>query len=237
MATLYLVRHGQASFMKSNYDQLSDLGRVQANHLGSYLAKNGLQFDIAWMGALQRHKGTYEGIAEKYNSSVATFPRITVDAALNEHQGAEIFNKVLPELITSQPELQAAMEQKGKGDPTVRKGVLKLFFQALKKWANGELNLEGYESFADFKTRCQQAYQTLQEGMNGKKSGIVISSGGTIGVLTGILLGLSDEKMMELNWQVMNTSFSEFQYNKGQFYLKSFNNIPHLTNKQLITYV
>lgn len=238
MATLYLVRHGQASFMKNNYDQLSPLGYEQANELGTYLTSKQLQFDIAWMGALQRHKETYEGIVETYNNQFDfTFPEINIDKTLNEHQGAEIFNKLLPELVEEQPALKLAMVHKGKDDPEVRKGILKLFFQSLKKWAKGKLYLDGYESFVDFKARCQQVYQMLLEGMEGKKSGIVISSGGAIGVLTGLLLGVSDEKIMELNWQVINTSVTEFQYNKGQFYLKSFNSIPHLTEKKMITYV
>ncbi|OJJ18340.1 hypothetical protein BKI52_26340 [marine bacterium AO1-C] len=236
MATLYLIRHGQASFMKNNYDQLSELGATQAQHLGTYLAQRGLQFDIAWMGALERHKATYSNLVETYNQQ-QSFPEIITDAAFNEHQGAEIFNKLLPKLIEAEPALKSAMVHKGKDDPEVRKGILKLFFQSLKKWAKGKLYLDGYESFVDFKTRCQQGYQTLIDGMEGKKSGILISSGGTIGVLTGILLGISDEKMMELNWQVINTSITEFQYNKGQFFLKSFNGLPHLTEKKLITYV
>lgn len=236
MATLYLIRHGQASFMKSNYDQLSELGAAQAQQLGTYLANKDLQFDIAWMGALERHKDTYKNLVETY-SQQQSFPEIVTDATLNEHQGAEIFNKLLPKLVEAEPALKSAMVHKGKDDPEVRKGVLKLFFQSLKKWAKGKLYLDGYEPFVDFKARCEQAYQTLLDGMEGKKSGIVISSGGTIGVLTGLLLGISDEKMMELNWQVMNTSITEFQYNKGQFYLKSFNGIPHLTEKKLITYV
>ena len=236
MATLYLIRHGQASFMKSNYDQLSELGATQAQQLGTYLANKNLQFDIAWMGALERHKDTYKNLVETYNQQ-QRFPEIVTDAALNEHQGAEIFNKLLPKLVEAEPALKSAMVHKGKDDPEVRKGVLKLFFQSLKKWAKGKLYLDGYEPFVDFKARCEQAYQTLLDGMEGKKSGIVISSGGTIRVLTGLLLGISDEKMMELNWQVMNTSITEFQYNKGQFYLKSFNGIPHLTEKKLITYV
>jgi len=236
MATLYLIRHGQASFMKSNYDQLSELGATQAQQLGNYLAQKELQFDIAWMGALERHKATYSNLVEAYNQQ-HHFPEIITDATFNEHEGATIFNKLLPKLVEGEPTLKSAMVHKGKDDPEVRKGILKLFFQSLKKWAKGKLYLDGYESFADFKARCEQGYQTLLEGMEGKKSGIVISSGGTIGVLTGLLLGISDEKMMELNWQVINSSITEFQYSKGQFFLKSFNGIPHLAEKKLVTYV
>jgi len=34
MGTLYLVRHGQASFGAANYDQLSPLGQQQCGQLG-----------------------------------------------------------------------------------------------------------------------------------------------------------------------------------------------------------
>ena len=37
MGTLYLVRHGQASFGADDYDQLSPLGHQQAVRLGEYL--------------------------------------------------------------------------------------------------------------------------------------------------------------------------------------------------------
>lgn len=37
MGTLYLVRHGQASFGADDYDQLSPLGQRQSVRLGEYL--------------------------------------------------------------------------------------------------------------------------------------------------------------------------------------------------------
>ena len=37
MSSVILVRHGQASFGKADYDQLSDLGYEQARHLGRVL--------------------------------------------------------------------------------------------------------------------------------------------------------------------------------------------------------
>ena len=45
MGTLYLVRHGQASFGADDYDQLSDLGRRQSVRLGEYFARKGIHFD------------------------------------------------------------------------------------------------------------------------------------------------------------------------------------------------
>jgi len=124
--------------MKSNYDQLSELGATQAQQLGNYLAQKELQFDIAWMGALERHKATYSNLVEAYNQQ-HHFPEIITDATFNEHEGATIFNKLLPKLVEGEPTLKSAMVHKGKDDPEVRKGILKLFFQSLKKWAKGKL--------------------------------------------------------------------------------------------------
>ena len=68
MGTLYLVRHGQASFGADDYDQLSPLGRRQAVRLGEYLRqrfeREGVQIDTVLMGSLRRHRQTWEGLAE-----------------------------------------------------------------------------------------------------------------------------------------------------------------------------
>ena len=45
MGTLYLVRHGQASFGADDYDQLSELGHKQSVRLGEYFAHKGIHFD------------------------------------------------------------------------------------------------------------------------------------------------------------------------------------------------
>jgi broad specificity phosphatase PhoE len=39
MSTLYMIRHGQASFGKSDYDKLSEKGERQAEYLAEYLHK------------------------------------------------------------------------------------------------------------------------------------------------------------------------------------------------------
>ena len=42
MGTLYLVRHGQASFGADDYDNLSPLGHQQRQRLGEYFKERGL---------------------------------------------------------------------------------------------------------------------------------------------------------------------------------------------------
>ena len=64
MGTLYLVRHGQASFGAADYDQLSPLGQQQSVRLGAYFREKGLRFDSALTGTLRRQQQTYAGIRE-----------------------------------------------------------------------------------------------------------------------------------------------------------------------------
>ncbi|MDZ4123020.1 MAG: phosphoglycerate mutase family protein, partial [Hydrogenophaga sp.] len=50
MGTLYLVRHGQASFGADDYDQLSEMGQRQSRRLGEYWAERGVGFDAVITG-------------------------------------------------------------------------------------------------------------------------------------------------------------------------------------------
>ena len=50
MGTLYLVRHGQASFGEDDYDKLSELGHRQSRRLGEYFAAKGLHFELRTEG-------------------------------------------------------------------------------------------------------------------------------------------------------------------------------------------
>ncbi|MEO0471225.1 MAG: phosphoglycerate mutase family protein, partial [Bacteroidota bacterium] len=57
-STLYLIRHGQASFMKANYDELSALGWQQARKLGAWAKDQGVQYDRCLHGTLARQRDT-----------------------------------------------------------------------------------------------------------------------------------------------------------------------------------
>ncbi|HDJ7843719.1 TPA: histidine phosphatase family protein, partial [Acinetobacter baumannii] len=54
MTTIYLVRHGQASFGKSNYDELSENGEAQATLLGQYFKKILKEQPYVVAGTMQR---------------------------------------------------------------------------------------------------------------------------------------------------------------------------------------
>ena len=50
MATIYLIRHGQASFGAEDYDKLSEMRCRQAAVVGEYFRDRGVQFDAVYSG-------------------------------------------------------------------------------------------------------------------------------------------------------------------------------------------
>ena len=74
--------------------------------------------------------------------------------------------------------------------------------------------------------------------MENSSSGQIIglfTSGGVIGALAAKSLTLDKEWKMRLNWQVRNSSYSEFVFQKDRFGLKSFNSLSHIIDKNLDT--
>ena len=60
MSILTVVRHGQASFLADNYDQLSTRGELQARLLGQYWTRRQQRFDRVIYGPCERQIRTGE---------------------------------------------------------------------------------------------------------------------------------------------------------------------------------
>ena len=65
MGTLYLVRHGQASFGTDDYDRLSELGARQCERLGEYFRERNVRFDGVITGTLKRHAQSFDALAAR----------------------------------------------------------------------------------------------------------------------------------------------------------------------------
>src|SRR5262249_60411710 len=89
MSVLVLVRHGQASFLESDYDKLSPLGEQQSRILGSFWAEHHIGFDEVLTGPRIRQIRTAEMAAEAYASSGRELPppRIIDELAWCESRG------------------------------------------------------------------------------------------------------------------------------------------------------
>jgi len=86
MAAIYLIRHGQASFGKADYDQLSNKGTEQSELLGKYWQSLPTPEKI-YSGDLLRHGQTLEHFLLGYQSKE---PSVTIHSGFNEFNHVEL---------------------------------------------------------------------------------------------------------------------------------------------------
>ncbi|NBX56382.1 MAG: histidine phosphatase family protein [Betaproteobacteria bacterium] len=211
MGTLYLVRHGQASFGADDYDQLSPLGLQQCQRLGAYFSERGLQFEAVWMGSLKRHRQSWEGIHHGLGEP-ALSPLVW--PGLNEYDSQAVIHCVHPEPL-AKPDT-----------PERYKHHFGLLRQGLYAWMSGQTQPQGMPSFKDFVQGIQDALAHVRSQHSGKV--LMVSSGGPISIAIGRLLGAPPESMVELNMRIRNTSVSELVFTPKRYSLLSFNTINHL---------
>jgi broad specificity phosphatase PhoE len=224
MSEIYFVRHGQASFGASNYDQLSELGHQQARLLGEYFLQRGMQFDRVLTGDMVRHRETAEGICQGLGLPATQFE---VFPELNEFD----FHAILQAYLAQFP-----------AEALPEKPVVADFFKRLKKaivlWSQGDLQGDLPETWGAFEQRLLDVRQHIMTHYKGQRV-LAISSGGAIAMLVRQLMQAPSETMVELNLQTRNTALIHCVFNQHNMRLSSFNSVPHLDSLErqgLITY-
>ncbi len=202
MATIYLVRHGQASFGKENYDQLSPRGWEQGRILGRWLAGK-VEPGAVFGGNLQRHRETVEAITTGYGVSL---PDMQVLEGLNEFDHLEVVERLRPEWADKQ-----VMARDLASFPKPARAFQQAFEKAVTRWVSGEFDQEYSETWNGFRQRVGHALDQLIELADGADV-IVSTSGGPIAVIAQRLLELSDRKALEMNNVIANTSVSRILY-------------------------
>jgi broad specificity phosphatase PhoE len=235
MSELYLIRHGQASFGKDNYDVLSENGTRQSKILGAYLARLGLRFDAIYSGTLDRQRKTAEITAEEFRKAGLEIPALTEEPGFNEYNTRKIIETQLGTLFEVDPELKEHM-------PTFftsRRSFQLIFERAMGRWVSGEHGVEGLETWPEFQERVARALKEIM-ARHGEKSRVaVFASGGSISASVQFATGLSGQETINLSWQMVNTAVTRLRYNRERVSLQSYNCYPHLElagGGELITY-
>jgi len=211
MATVFLVRHGQASFGSANYDSLSDLGRQQARWLGEYFRERGVRFRCAVSGELVRQQDT----AREILSAMGVPAEFTVHPGLNEYDGHSVYTAYT-----------------GRVDQHVHqredyRDYWRTFRAAYAAWIADELT-DIAETWGAFGARIDAAIAQACDGAGKDDAILVVSSGGVIGRTVNAVLGGSPRSCIELNFQFRNAAFCELISGAGAMRLLSFNSVPHL---------
>ena len=215
MGTLYLVRHGQASFGADDYDNLSELGRKQSVKLGEYFRDTGITFDAVLTGTLKRHLQTWQGLAQGMQR--ASFDALAWPG-LNEYDPVAIIAAIHPEPL----QVPTTAEQ-------VR-GHFRLLRDGLTAWMQGKSEPIGMPDYAEFLAGVTSALDHVRANHFGKNV-LIVSSGGPISTAVGHVLGTSPETTIELNLRIRNSALTEFAFTPKRHVLVSYNTVPHLDLK------
>lgn len=219
MATIYLIRHGQASFGKSNYDQLSTTGWEQARILGRWMADR-VRPDVVIGGNMERHRETVEAIASGYRD--ARFPDMQVAEGFNEFDHVSVMHRYRPQWVEP-----GVMQAELAASENPRKVFQETFVKAVQRWVSGEHDADYPESWSDFKHRVQRSFDDLVSWADGGEV-FVSTSGGPISIIVQSLLGISDSRALGLNNVIANTSVTRVLYSGDRRSLAVFNNYSHL---------
>lgn len=214
-----LVRHGQASFGKSDYDRLSELGHRQAHTLGVDLARRGLRPDAIVSGDLRRHRET---VAQLCVGAGWDDLESRIDPAWNEIDHAEIISAFRP-AYRRQFLLVADMVR------TLRPKAAfeEMFEQAIRRWACGEHDDDYTETFPAFVARVDGAFDRVLA--DDDATTLVVTSVGCVSRIAARLCSDGDlETWKEFTLSVANTGLTRIAVERRGPRLTSFNEVSHL---------
>jgi broad specificity phosphatase PhoE len=224
MGQIYLVRHGQASFGAANYDQLSALGFEQARLLGQWFGNSRQTFERVVCGGMVRHRQTADSCLGALPRQLLVDTEWVTDPGFAEFNHVEVIVKHCPEFATPE-QFKAYIARQ----PDQKRAFEHVFMGAMERWMGGQYDGEYTETWQGFQERCVAALQRLTaQADTASSSTIVFTSGGVISVLCKHLLGLPDDKTMELNKTIANGSVTKLHHRPGRTSLAYFNNFAHL---------
>ncbi|SER07688.1 Broad specificity phosphatase PhoE [Solimonas aquatica] len=228
MGTIYLIRHGQASFGSHRYDCLSALGEQQARVLGEALRQRGLRPDRVLAGGMQRHHQT----AAHCLAAMALPPSVQEDRRWDEFDHEAIVAALQPR-YRDPAALQADLAQA----ENPRRAFQALFQQALQRWMSGTHDGDYAESWPAFRARVEQALLSLRESLSRSQTALVFSSGGPISAVVRQQLMLGDAATLRLNAVLANAALTKLIYSERDLYLSTVNEHSHFeAAPALLTY-
>jgi broad specificity phosphatase PhoE len=219
MGTLYLVRHGQASFGSDDYDRLSELGHRQCVRLGEWFRARGIVFDAALVGTLRRQVESLQGIAEGLRVPIAplSWP------GLNEYDSHAVIRTVVNEPLRKPTSAEEVRHH------------FRLLRDGLGRWMDASAQPEGMPSYTEFVAGIVGALDHVRANHDGHV--LLVSSGGPIATAVGQVLGMAPAATIELNLRIRNSAVTEFVFTPKRHQLLSYNALPHLDAPELAGWV
>jgi broad specificity phosphatase PhoE len=219
MGTLYLVRHGQASFGSDDYDRLSELGTRQCRRLGEHWRARGRRFEAVYTGTLRRHRESLAALAE----GLAEPLRAEALAGLNEYDAESLIRALHPQPLP-RPDTPQLVRQH-----------FRLLREGLLQWVQGQLAPPGMLRWSEFAAGVADALDRVRARHAGEV--LIVSSGGPISTAVAQVLDAPAAAMVELNLRMRNSAVTEFAFSPKRHALVSFNGIAHLEGEGVADWV
>lgn len=233
MSVILLVRHGQASFGKSDYDALSVPGVRQSRILGAALSARGVEPDLLLSGGMRRHRQTLEHAADAAGWSTPA----EVDAGWDEFDHEQV-------IAVHEPAYKSQLAMKADLARTLkpRQAFQEMFEGATARWTAGEHDEDYAETFLAFGDRVQAALRRTSARLEAKQTAVVFTSGGPISWVVAALLsptGVGDAELWgRLNITTINSAVTKIVVGRRGTTLLSVNEHGHLetAGPGLVTY-
>ncbi len=229
MGAIYLIRHGQASFGKAEYDELSEMGVEQSRALGEVLRARVPKVDAVFCGTQRRHRQTADACLGAYGYSEAR--QETAD--LNEYDGDEIVACYEPRYVDRQA-MFAELSKTG----NLRRAFQEMFTKAVARWVSGQHDSDYTEPWPIFRARCVRALDNMVQSLGGSKTALAFTSGGPISAVSQTLLRIPDAHAFQINWTLVNCGVTKVIYGERGKYLMTLNEHAHFEGERndFITY-
>ena len=209
MGTLFLIRHGQASYGEADYDRLSTRGQDQARAVGTWLS--GARIDALYHGPLRRQVQTATLAAEAAGAAGIPLPERVELPELAEYPAFEMLKHLVPRLATIDKKFEALATA-----PTPRL-LDEAFHTILSRWAGDEWWVEGVERVGAFVARVRAGLtRVLAAAPSGARIACVTSAG-PIGVAVGLTFGIPEARMVRTSVVIRNASMTELRFRTQAF--------------------
>lgn len=238
MSELIIVRHGQASFLSGDYDQLSELGVEQARLLGEFWAARNLCPTHFVVGPRKRHRQTADAILAAMAAEGMAPGEIVAEQRLDEFDWDGLFRYTNSTLAARDPAIGALKHAfETAPDISTKRSTIQHYMEAVTtQWAAQAFHEEGLETWDEFRSRVDVSVQLHTQNLPRGSRVVLVTSGGVAAASAGSILGLDAARTLGLIWTLRNGALVEYLFGGGRISLGSFNNAPHLPNPAQWTY-
>jgi broad specificity phosphatase PhoE len=194
--------------------------------------------DEVFAGQRIRQRRSAEVVGIEYQQSGLDWPEPILLDDLDEYDLDGLVNRLAPRLAQRNSDFAQLVEnhRSAAGEQNRLRSFQRMFESLLRHWQTADSVAVDVESWRAFQCRIERVIRRIQDHSQRGRRAVLFTSGGFIGGATQRALQVSDEKALELNWRIRNSSVTEFVFTRERFSLDSFNMLPHLSDPALWTF-